>query len=98
MELHEIPEAFQSKLRLVIISMLITGDKTFSELKSITKATDGNLSVQLTKLEEWGYVSITKTFVLKKSHTVAALTERGKCDFEAYVKLLSDLITVKEGE
>lgn len=93
MELNEIPDAFQSRLRLVIISALMTGDKTFSELKSVTKATDGNLSVQLTKLEEWGYVSLKKTFLSKKPLTIASLTDQGRLDFEAYVKLLSSLLS-----
>ena len=53
MELNNIPEAFQTKLRLMIISALVTGSKSFNELKSITGASDGNISVQLSKLEEW---------------------------------------------
>ena len=52
MEINSIPEAFQTKLRLAIISALITGSKTFKELKIITSASDGNLGAQLSKLEE----------------------------------------------
>lgn len=52
MEINAIPEVFQSKLRLALLSALLTGTKNFRELKSITEATDGNLGAQLKKLEE----------------------------------------------
>lgn len=43
MEINAIPEAFQTKLRLAVLSALLTGEKNFRELKGITEATDGNL-------------------------------------------------------
>ena len=65
LELNNIPEAFQTKLRLMIVSALCTGEKTFKELKNITGATDGNLSIQISKLEELEYLTVTKEFVGK---------------------------------
>ena len=56
MQISNIPEAFSLSIRLKLISCLLNGEKTFKELKQITKATDGNISVQLSKLEEWGYI------------------------------------------
>ena len=50
MEINAIPEAFQTKIRLAILSSLLTGKKNFRELKVITSATDGNLGAQIT---EW---------------------------------------------
>ena len=96
MELTNIPEAFQTKLRLMIISALITGDKSFNELKSITGASDGNISVQLSKLEEWGYVSIKKTIVLRKPHTEISLTPFGKKSFKEYIELLNRIVSEEE--
>lgn len=92
MELNDIHEAFQSKLRLMILSALISGGKSFKELKSITEATDGNLSVQITKLEEWGFVTTTKSFILKKPQTVINITEKGTIQFKEYVLLLNKVL------
>jgi predicted transcriptional regulator len=66
MELNEIPEAFQTKLRIAVLSSLISGKKTFKEIKQISGATDGNISIQISKLEELGYVLSTKEFIKKK--------------------------------
>ena len=93
MELNNIPEAFQTKLRLMLISALVTGSKSFNELKSITKASDGNISVQLSKLEEWGYVKINKSIVNKKTRTEIQLTQFGKNTFREYIELLNRIMS-----
>ena len=92
MELNSIPEAFQTKLRLMIISALATGQKSFSEIKAVTGATDGNISVQLTNLEKLGYITVTKEFVRKKPLTTCKLTEEGRQGFRDYVNMLSDIV------
>ncbi len=92
MELYNIPEAFKTKLRLMIISALATGRKSFSEIKALTGATDGNISVQITNLEQLGYVTVTKEFVGKKPLTTCTLTEKGMQDFLDYVNMLSDIV------
>ncbi len=96
MELTNIPEAFQTKLRLMIISALITGAKSFNELKAITSASDGNISVQISKLEEWGYVTVKKSIVLKKTHTEISLTPFGKKSFKEYIELLNKIVNEEE--
>nr|WP_288755530.1 transcriptional regulator [uncultured Anaerostipes sp.] len=53
-------EAFCSKLRLQIISNLVSKKLLFTELKKLTNASDGNLSVQLKKLEGWEYIKSEK--------------------------------------
>ncbi len=93
MEIHQIPEAFQSRLRLMIISALTVGRKSFAELKSITHATDGNLSVQISKLESWGYLVVEKAFVNKKPVTTCILSEEGLSAFRDYVNLLNSIIS-----
>jgi DNA-binding HxlR family transcriptional regulator len=92
MDINLIPESFQSKIRLAIVSALITGDKTFTEIKEITQATDGNLSIHLSKLEESEYLKVTKEFVSKKPRTTYSLTTKGKKEFKEYVELLEQLL------
>ncbi len=92
MELHDIPEAFQTKLRLAIISSLLSGKKTFKDIKQITKATDGNISGQITKLEELGYVITSKGFIGKKPCTTYEISKLGRQSFLDYVAMLERLV------
>lgn len=92
MELNNIPEAFQTKLRVAVISALVTGKKSFKEIKQLTGATDGNISVQVSKLEELGYVVTTKAFAGKKPCTSYELTAAGRENFAAYVELMAGLL------
>lgn len=92
MNIDSIPEAFQSKIRLAILAALITGDKSFGEIKRVTKATDGNLGLHLNKLEEMGYINVTKEFVARKPKTTHSLTGKGISEFKEYVLLLESLL------
>ncbi len=92
MEINAIPEAFQTKLRLAILSALLTGEKNFKELKKITEATDGNLGAQLKKLEEAGYITVSKAFVNRKPQTSCVLTAFGRKQFKEYVEMLERLL------
>ena len=52
-----------SQLRLAIVSLLVSEEKAdFSRIKEITKATSGNISVQIQKLETAGYITVKKSF------------------------------------
>lgn len=88
MDVASIPEIFQSKVRLAIITALISGEKTFMLLKKITGTTDGNLSSHLLKLEEKGYIYIKKQFIEKKPNTSYMLTQKGRKEFTSYVDCL----------
>lgn len=92
MDISSLPDEFQNKTRLAIITCLITGDKTFTEIKEITLASDGNLSIHLSKLEEAQYLTVTKEFVSKKPRTTYSLTPKGKKEFKEYVELLEQLL------
>ena len=92
MEINAIPEAFQTKLRLAVLSALLTGEKNFRELKNITEATDGNLGAQLKKLEEAGYIAVSKAFVNRKPQTSCVLTAFGRQQFKEYVERLERLL------
>lgn len=92
MILNDFSDIFLSKLRLMIISALITGQKTFKEIKEITGATDGNISVQITNLEKAGYIIVSKTYNGRKPQTTLSITEEGKKAFIEYVNMLNTLI------
>jgi DNA-binding MarR family transcriptional regulator len=64
----------------------------FVFLKEKTNSTAGNLSVQLDKLSEAGYVSIEKSFKGKKPLTTCRVTKKGIKAFEEYVNNLKDYI------
>ncbi|MHB1127084.1 MAG: transcriptional regulator [Bacillota bacterium] len=92
MNLTNIPEAFQSKIRLSIIAALFTGRKTFNELKEVLKVTDGNLSTHLRKLEVDGYITVSKEFALRKPRSTYCISESGKQEFIDYVTFLEEIL------
>ncbi len=82
-----------SELRLAIMSILLNAEETdFVYLKTETKATSGNLSVQLEKLSEAKYIEIEKTFENKKPRTICRITETGIEAMEKYIDALKDYI------
>ena len=82
-----------SQLRLAVMSVLMNLDEAaFVYIKQQTQATAGNLSVQLDKLAEAGYVTIEKGFAGKKPRTTCRVTEKGKEAFAAYVDALRDYL------
>lgn len=97
MNINDIPEALCQKLRIKIISSLVSSSKTFNELLKITQTTKGNLSVQLMKLEEWQYLTSDKVIENKKSKSTYTLTDYGLNQFEEYVALLKQIIEDSAG-
>ena len=78
-----------SQLRLSIVSLLISlREAEFTFLKEKTNATAGNLSVQITKLKDAGYVEISKQFKDNYPLTICKITQAGVLAFEAYVQAL----------
>ncbi|MDR2888635.1 MAG: transcriptional regulator [Lachnospiraceae bacterium] len=92
MNINSIPEMFCLSLRIKIISCLLSSSKNFNELLEITQTTRGNLSVQLSKLEEYGYLTSRKIIEKKKTKTTYTLTTFGVQQFEEYVTLLQSII------
>lgn len=92
MQLHEVPDAFQSKIRIVIVSALLNGEKSFKELKEIVGTTDGNLSRHLTKLIEEGFVSYTKQFKMNRPLSKYNLSAAGKQQLIEYIEMLNRLV------
>ncbi len=82
-----------SQLRLAITSLLISVESAeFIFIKEKTNSTAGNLSVQLDKLQEAGYISIEKSFRGKKPVTTCKITRKGIKAFEEYVNNLKQYI------
>ncbi len=82
-----------SPLRLAVMSLLISVEKAdFNFLKEKTESTAGNLSVQITKLEQAGYVAVTKGYKGKRPHTSCQITPKGEKAFEAYVNSINNYI------
>lgn len=92
MKNYDIPEALTVKLRIKIVSCLIQSSKTFNEILGKTEASKGNLSTQLTKLENWGYLTSKKVIEKKKTKTTYTLTEFGLKQFEEYVSFLQNVL------
>ena len=78
-----------SELRLAIISILAGVEEAdFNYLKEQSGASSGNLSVQIDKLAEAGYISIEKGFKGKMPRTTCKITSSGMEAFRSYVKAL----------
>ena len=66
----------------------------FNKLIEVTEASKGNLSVQLSKLEEAGYIEIHKTFKGKYPLTQCAITDKGRSKLKTYVTELKSLLNL----
>ena len=83
-----------SELRLAVMSILIDADSAdFVYLKAETGATSGNLSVQLDKLQQAGYIEVNKGFKGKVPQTVCSITDSGRDAFSASVEALRSYIS-----
>ena len=92
-ELPELNPVIHGKLRLALLSLLSAVDEAeFTWLRSKTGATDGNLGAQLMKLEEAGYVTADKRFVLRKPQTLYRITDQGRLALADYVRALKQLL------
>ena len=91
--LPKLDPLLHSELRLAIVSILAGVEEAdFTYLKEQTGATSGNLSVQIDKLAEAGYIEVEKGFRGKVPRTVCRLTPNGTEAFRAYVKALRKYI------
>jgi DNA-binding MarR family transcriptional regulator len=78
-----------SQLRLAIVSLLMTYEEIdFNFIKEETQATSGNISVQITKLQEAGYIEVLKAFKNKYQNTTVKMTPKGIKAFEVYAESL----------
>ena len=86
-----------SQLRLAVMSLLIgLKEAEFTFIREKTNATAGNLSVQIQKLKEAGYIDVIKQFKDNYPQTICKITPAGIRAFEEYVKNLQSYLSVKK--
>lgn len=82
-----------SQLRLAVVSLLLSVEEAdFVFIREKTGATAGNLSVQIEKLSEAGYIEVDKFIDGKRPRTVCKITQKGIEAFDNYVKVLQEYI------
>jgi DNA-binding MarR family transcriptional regulator len=83
----ELDPLLLSQLRLAIMSyLMVTREADFNALREQTGATAGNLSAQISKLQEAGYIAVEKTYRNNYPLTLCRITEYGVEAFEAFYK------------
>lgn len=91
--LPDIDKTIHELARLKIMATLDSvaeGDMTF--LMNFTGLSWGNLSVQVSKLKDAGFVAVEKSFVDNKPQSRASLTKQGKQALKKYKSAMSDLL------
>ncbi len=89
----DLNKAFESRIRLGIMSVLLVDDWVeFTELKDVLQVTDGNLASHLTALEKLDYIQVRKQFIGKKPNTTYAVSDLGKKAFNEHLNALEKLI------
>jgi DNA-binding transcriptional ArsR family regulator len=92
----ELDPVLHSQLRLAIVSLLVSvKEAEFTFLKEKTNSTAGNLSVQIQKLKDSGYVEIEKKFKDNYPQTLCRITKEGIKAFDKYVKEIQQYINIK---
>lgn len=82
-----------SRIRLSIISILYNNEKcSFKDIINHTKASGGNISVQLKKLQKVGYIEVQKELSNNYATTICEITVVGKTAFEQYSEAMKKLI------
>lgn len=91
--LNNLDKAFENKVRLGIMSVLMVNDKIdFISLKDLLGVTDGNLASHLKNLEKKEYIDFEKNFVHRKPNTTYKATEAGKRAFKAHINAIENLL------
>lgn len=91
--MKELDPLLHSQLRLAVMSILMNVEEAdFVYLRQTTESTAGNLSVQLDKLADAGYIDIEKGFAGKKTRTVCRVTPLGRHALETYVDALKSYL------
>jgi DNA-binding transcriptional ArsR family regulator len=95
-KLPEINRMIHEPARLAILTVLSScRSADFLFLQSITSLSKGNLSVQLTRLEEAGLIESRKEILHRKTRTIVQLTIRGMQEMKHYWKILDRIRSVR---
>ena len=97
MNLH-FDEMISAPCRLGILATLVPGEPvSFTEMKSATSLSDGNLHVQTRKLADVGYIDIRKVMRGRRSVTEFRITELGLERLRLYVMKLQKVLDAEAG-
>ena len=89
----ELDRLIHERVRLGIVSALaVNGSLTFTDLKELLGATDGNLSAHARRLEDAGYVSCEKSFEGRMPRTEYELTDTGRSELRLYLDHMEAII------
>jgi len=92
-EAPKLDRLVHERLRLGMLSALSVNESlTFNELKKLLDTTDGNMSVHARKLEEAGYVAVSKGFEGRLPRTDYKLTSAGRRALDRYLNHMEALI------
>ena len=84
-----------SQLRLAIVSLLMNvKEADFSYIQEKTSSTNGNLSVQISKLKDAKYSEVHKSFENNYPKTTCKITKKGKKAFEKYVEDIKNYLSL----
>ena len=96
-QMPEIDRVVHEPARLAILTVLSSCEEAdFLFLERATKLSRGNLSVQLTRLEDAGVIEIEKRIEHKRTLTTAKLTDGGRHTLSAYWESMNALQTAAE--
>ena len=94
----ELDRLIHERIRLGIVAALAANESlTFAELKDVLKTSDGNLSVHARRLEEAGYIKVTKGFEDRKPKTEYRLTPKGRRALETYLQQMESILHQARG-
>ena len=89
----QLDDIIHSRIRLAVMAILYSTEQAhFTYLRDKINVTDGNLSVQLRKLDEAKYISTNKSFSHRKPVSSYRMTKKGRKAFEQYLKFLGKIL------
>lgn len=93
MYFKDLDPVLHSQLRLAVMSVLVSEQEAeFTLLKGRTNATAGNLSVQINKLKEAGYIDVIKQFRDNYPQTLCKITPTGEKAFQGYITAIQSYL------
>lgn len=88
-----IDQIIHSPARLMVVMYLyVVESADYVFLVGLTGLSWGNLSTHLAKLENAGYVTLSKTFKGKKPNTIVRLTKKGRIAFSEYKSTMQSVL------
>ena len=89
----DINDLIHGKVRLAAMAYLSgAGEADFNSIKKAVDTSDGNLSVHLRKLEEAGYLCVTRGFNGRKPQTTYTFSDSGRKAWMQYLQQMRELI------